>query len=275
MSELNRHAAGLDDAIWERIDAAALKAASERLTARRFLDIDGPYGLGLTSIESGAEERIDDESSADSDGLAATIGSRTLPVPMLQQPCALSVRRIQGHRQLSLPLDLRRVEEAAEAVARREEQMVYHGVPRLGLDGLTTVEGRARAPCGDWTDLSRATGDVLAAVNQLDANGFGGPYALALAPERYVALFRRFEGSDMLQVDHLRRLCEAGVFKAPITGGVLVDPRVGNLTIGQDLRVGFAANDGVHLQLFVSESLVLLLDEPGAICTLEPGLEGA
>lgn len=53
-------------------------------------------------------------------------------------------------------------------------------------------------------------------------------------------------------------------------GGVLVDPRVGSLTVGQDLRVGFSANDGAHLQLFVSESLVLLLDEPGAVCTLAP-----
>ena len=111
---------------------------------------------------------------------------------------------------------------------------------------------------------------MLTPVNRLDANGFSGPYALALAPTRYNALFRRFEGSDMLKVDHLRRLCEAGLYKAPVDGGVVVDPRVGNLTVGQDLRVGFAVNDGVNLKLFVSESLVLLLDEPGAICTLEP-----
>ncbi|WP_295882854.1 family 1 encapsulin nanocompartment shell protein [uncultured Thiohalocapsa sp.] len=271
MSDLNRDAAGLDDGIWERIDAAALEAAAERLTARRFLEVDGPYGLGLTSLESGPEARIADPDAASADAeLAATVGSRALPVPMLQQPCALSVRRVEGHRQLSLPLDLRPVEDAAEAVARREERMIYHGVPQLGLDGLTTVEGRAEAPCGDWSDLSRALGDVLEAVNRLDANGFGGPYALALAPARYNALFRRLEGSDMLQVDHLRRLCEAGLYKAPVDGGVLVDTRAGTLTVGQDLRVGFSANDGVHLKLFVSESLVLLLDDPAAICTLTP-----
>jgi uncharacterized linocin/CFP29 family protein len=52
---------------------------------------------------------------------------------------------------------------------------------------------------------------VLGAVNRLDANGFGTPYALVLSPERYNARFGRFDGSDMLQVDHLRRLCEAGL----------------------------------------------------------------
>jgi uncharacterized linocin/CFP29 family protein len=271
MTDLNRDAAGLEEAIWERIDAAAPEAAAARLTARRFLEVDGPYGIGLTSIESGPETRITDGGQpADNGEMAAVVGSRSLPVPMLQQPCAMSVRRVEGHRQLSLPLDLRPVEDAAEAVARSEEQMIYHGVPQLGLDGLTTVDGRAIVPCGDWNDLSRALADVLTAVNKLDDNGFAGPYALALAPARYNALFRRFECSDMLQVDHLRRLCEAGLYKAPVEGGVVVDPRVGNLTVGQDLRVGFSANDGVHLKLFVSESLVLLLDEPGAVCTLEP-----
>ncbi len=271
MTYLNREAAGLDDAIWQRIDAAALAAAAERLTARRFLELDGPYGIGLTSLEGGTEARITDaEPDATGDDFAAIVGSRALPVPMLQQPCALSVRRVEGHRQLALPLDLRPVEDAAEAVARREERMIYHGVPQLGLDGLATVNGRSEIPCGDWQDLSRALGDVLQAVDRLDANGFGGPYALALAPARYNALFRRVEGSDMLQVDHLRRLCEAGLYKAPVTGGVLVDTRVGTLTVGQDLRVGFSASDGVHLKLFVSESLVLLLDDPAAVCTLAP-----
>jgi uncharacterized linocin/CFP29 family protein len=271
MIDLNRDAAGLDEAIWKRIDAAALHAAAERLTGRRFLDVDGPYGLGLTSLESGPEERLADaDQSVTDDELAVTVGSRALPVPMIQQPCALSVRRIEGHRQLSLPLDLRPVEDAAEAVARREERMIYHGVPQLGLDGLTTVAGRNEIPSGDWQDLSRALGDVLAAVDRLDAHGYGGPYALALAPEHYNALFRRFEGSDMLQVDHLRRLCEGGLYKASIEGGVLLDPRVAKLVIGQDLRVGFSANDGVHLKLFVSESLVLLLDDPKGICTLKP-----
>ncbi|MBK5969124.1 MULTISPECIES: family 1 encapsulin nanocompartment shell protein [Thiorhodovibrio] len=266
MSDLNRNAAGLPESVWERIDASALEAASEVLTGRRFLDLDGPYGIGLTSLEIGPEARVDADDDVD---LAATIGSRALPVPMVQRAFHLSRRRVEGHLGLGLPLDLRAAEDAAEAVARREEHIIYQGVPELGLEGLLTAKGRASANCGDWVQVEQAIDDVLGAVNQLDANGFGGPYALALSPARYNALFRRYQGSDMLQVDHLRRLCEAGVYKAAINGAVLVDPRVGELKLGQDLRVGFAASDGIHLQLFISESLVFLLDDPQAICTLE------
>lgn len=265
MQYLNRSAAGFSDELWSQIDEAALDAARQLLTARRFLEVEGPFGVGLTSLEAGEESFIE---TADCT-MAGTGGSRSLPVPMLQQMFQLSVRRLEGHLQLGLPLDLRPAEDAAEAVARREEDVIYHGIPELGLDGLMTVEGRAQISLGDWSEVEQALHDVLASVERLDAEGFGGPYVLALSPSRYNALFRRYQGSDMLQLDHLKRLCAGGVLKAPVQGGMVLDPRVGTLKIGQDMRVGFSATDGIHLRLFVSESLVLMLDEPQAICTLD------
>jgi uncharacterized linocin/CFP29 family protein len=49
---------------------------------------------------------------------------------------------------------------------------------------------------------------------------------------------------------------------------VLVDPRVGSLVLGQDLRAGYIGQDGVHYQLFLTESIVLRIDEPRAICSI-------
>ncbi|MFW5724725.1 MAG: family 1 encapsulin nanocompartment shell protein, partial [Halochromatium sp.] len=164
MSYLNRAAAGLPETVWERIDESALEAASDVLTGRRFLDLDGPYGLGLTSLEAGPETIAADGG----DELATTIGSRALPVPLLQHAFSLSHRRVEGHLGLGLPLDLRAAEDAAEAVARREEQVIYNGVPELGLEGLLTASGRATSPAGDWTQVEQALDDVLNAVNQLD-----------------------------------------------------------------------------------------------------------
>jgi uncharacterized linocin/CFP29 family protein len=138
-----------------------------------------------------------------------------------------------------------------------------------------TVEGHQHHDCGAWADLDRALDDVLAAVNALDAHGFRGPYALALAHELYNGLFRRYAGTQMLQLEHLRRLCQCGVYKAPIEGGALVDPRVGRLLIGQDLRAGYASQDGVHCQLYLSESIVLMLEEPRAVCTLHTHLSAS
>jgi uncharacterized linocin/CFP29 family protein len=48
----------------------------------------------------------------------------------------------------------------------------------------------------------------------------------------------------------------------------VVDPRAGKIIVGQDVMVGYAASDGIHAQLFVSESIVLKLDSPAAVCTI-------
>ena len=97
---------------------------------------------------------------------------------------------------------------------------------------------------------------------------FVAPMPWPSHPALYNGLFRLYAGTDMLQLEHLRRLCQRGVYKAAIEGGVLVDPRVGKLIIGQDLMAGYIGQDGVHYQLYVTESVVLRLDEPRAICTI-------
>jgi uncharacterized linocin/CFP29 family protein len=66
----------------------------------------------------------------------------------------------------------------------------------------------------------------------------------------------------------LRRLCTAGIYKAAIEGGALLDTRVGALILGQDLSSGYSSQDGVHYHLYVSESIVLRIDEPKAICVI-------
>lgn len=266
MDGLNRSQAPFGSDIWQAIDEAAVEAARASLTGRRFLDVEGPFGLGLTAIERGNDGYCRQPSGEE----AGAIVGRAIPVPMLRKSFEISLRRLSGHIQNGQPLDLTPAEDAAEAVARREEEFVYQGNAEFGLPGLTTAEGRNHVGGGDWTTLDRTLQDVLAAVTTLDDAGFRGPYALVLAPRFYNGLFRRYENTDMLQVEHLSRLCTRGIHKADIDGAAVVDPRVGKLIIGQDLRAGFAGQDGVHVNLFLIESAVLRVDDPGAVCTITP-----
>jgi uncharacterized linocin/CFP29 family protein len=262
---LNRAQAPFPSTIWPIIDAAAVGAARDRLTGRRFLDVEGPFGAGLTSIEVGN----DDYCRQPAEDEAGAILGRAISVPMLRRSFRLSVRRLAAHLENGQPLDLAAVQDAAEAVALREEEFVYRGQSDFGLPGLLTAEGRLHQDGGDWAAVERALEDVLTAVTRLDDAGYRGPYALALSPALYNGLFRLYPGTDTLQLEHLRRLCTKGIYKAPIEGGVLVDPgRVGVLIIGQDLGAGYATQDGVHYQLYVSESVVLRIDDARAICTI-------
>jgi uncharacterized linocin/CFP29 family protein len=266
MDPLNRDAAPLPDEIWREIGEAAVDAARDMLTARRFLEVEGPFGVGLTTIELGN----DDYCRTPGEGEAGAVLGRALSVPMLRRSFRLSIRRVAAHLQYGQPLDLSPVEDAAEAVAKREEEFVYYGQPDFGLQGLLNADVRLSAAGGDWSDVDQALNDVLAAVTRLDEAGFRGPYALVLEPALYNGLFRRYPGTDMLQLEHLKRLCTKGIYKAPIEGGAVVDPRVGKIILGQDLAPGYAAQDGIHYQLYLTESLVFRLDEPQAVCTIAP-----
>lgn len=265
MDHLNRASAQLPDSLWQAIDKAAVEKASIRLTGRRFLDIEGPFGIGLTTIEVGN----DDYCRQPAENEAGAIMGRALSVPMLRKSFRLSLRRLTGHLEMGQPLDLTPAEDAAEAVADREEEFVYRGQPDFALPGLLNHKDRHHLEAGDWASVDQALNDVLAAVTKLDEAGFRGPYALSLSPPLYNGLFRLYPGTDVMQLEHLRRLCTRGIYKAPIEGGVLVDPNnVGVLIIGQDLRAGYSHQDGVHYHLFLTESLVLRIDEPKAICTI-------
>jgi uncharacterized linocin/CFP29 family protein len=267
MDYFNRELAAFPPPLWSAIDEAAIKGARERLTARRFLEVEGPFGVGLTAIEVG-----DDEYRQAQPSEAAAVISRTVPVPMLRRSFRLSIRRIAAHVEYGQAVNLSPVTDAAEAVADAEERMVYFGQPDFGLPGLLAVPERQHVDGGAWSALDRALQDALAAATRLDEQGFRGPYSLVLAPALYNALFRLYPGTDVLQLEHLRRLCIGGIYKAAIEGGVLIDPRVGVLVVGQDLRSGYVGQDGTHYQLYVSESLALRIDEPKAICTLSASL---
>src|SRR5438045_1233161 len=230
MDTLNRDRAPFPGEVWQMIDEAAASAARDQLTARRYLDLEGPFGVGLTAIEVGNDDYCRQPAPEE----AGAVMGRAIPLPMLRKSFQLSIRRVAAHIDNGQPLDLNPAQNAAEAVADREEEMIYRGQPAFGLD---------------------------------DA-GYRGPYALALAPVLYNNLFRLYPGSDVLGLEHLRRLCTAGIYKAAIEGGVLVDTRVGILILGQDLQAGYSNQDGVHYHLYVSESIVLRVDEPEAICVI-------
>jgi uncharacterized linocin/CFP29 family protein len=246
------------------IEGAAVSAARDILTGRRILDVEGPYGLGLTDLEVGN----DDLCRQPGPGEASAVVSHALSVPMIYRRFSLSKRRITAHQETGQPLNLKVAEDAGQAVAAREEEFVYYGQPGFHLPGLLTAEGRNNLNGGNWSNVDEVLDNVIEAVNILDGKGYRGPYGLALAPVLYNNLFRRYAGTDLLQIEHLKRLCTRGIVKAAIEGGVLVAKEVGSIVVGQDMQVSYLVPDAAHENFTVNESVVLKIEAPDAICTI-------
>jgi uncharacterized linocin/CFP29 family protein len=249
-----------------KIEEAAVSAARDILGGRRIIDVEGPYGLGLTAVEVGNDDLCRQPGPEE----ASAVLSHALSLPMIYRRFSLSRRRIAAFREMGQPLNLKVVEDAAQAVAMREEEFIYHGQPDFHLHGLLTAGGRNTLQGGDWGSVDQVLDNVIAAVNTLDSKGYRGPYGLALAPALYNNLFRRYPGSDLLQIEHLKRLCTRGIVKAQIEGGVLVAKDVGSIVLGQDLQIAYLTPDAAHENFAVTESLVLKIEAPDAICTITP-----
>jgi uncharacterized linocin/CFP29 family protein len=256
--------------LMQRIEEAAVSAARDMISGRRIIDVEGPYGIGLTTVEVGN----DDKCREPAPGEASAVVSHALSIPMIYRRFAISKRRIAAFREMGQPLNLKIAEDAAQAVAAREEEFVYLGQPDFHLSGLLTAPGRQTIKGGNWENVDEVLTDVINAVNMLDGKGYRGPYGLALAPELYNNLFRRYPGSDLLQIEHLKRLCTRAIVKsAAVAGGVLVSRDVGSIVLGQDLEVSYIASDAAHEHFAVSESMLLKIEAPDAICTI-PGERG-
>ena len=254
-----------------KIEEAAVSAARDILSGRRIIDVEGPYGLGLTAVEVGNADLCRQPGP----GEASAVLSHALSLPMIYRRFSLSRRRIAAFREMGQPLNLKVVEDAAQAVAMREEEFIYQGQPDFHLQGLLNADGRNTLQGGDWTSVDQVLENVIAAVNTLDSKGYRGPYGLALAPALYNNLFRRYPGSDLLQIEHLKRLCTRGIVKAQIEGGVLVAKDVGSIVLGQDLQIAYLSPDAAHENFAVTESLALKIEAPDAICTIIPAATDA
>ena len=95
--------------------------------------------------------------------------------------------------------------------------------PLVHCERLDTVRQATCLPFkgGDWSKVDQMQEDGIAAVNILDSKGYRRPYGLTLPPTPYNDLFRRCAGTNLLQIEHLKRLCTRDIVKATTEGGVI------------------------------------------------------
>ncbi len=83
-----------------RIEEAAVAAAREILSGRRIVEVDGPYGIGLTTVEVGNDDRCREPGPDE----ASAVVSRALSVPMIYRRFTISKRRIAAFQELGVTI---------------------------------------------------------------------------------------------------------------------------------------------------------------------------
>jgi uncharacterized linocin/CFP29 family protein len=257
---LAREDAPISSETWKTLDAAMMEAAKSQLVGRRLLPIEGPFGLGLKVVPL-----------QDAEVKSGLITSQAISVPLIQTTFTLGMRDLANYERDGVSFDTSAVAEAALEGTRLEDNLILNGA--AGVPGLLTAKATNKLNLSAWNEIGTAANDIIQAITTLDSEGFHGPYCLALAPSRYNLLFRRYERGNLSEMEHVKTMVTEGVFKAPVlkSGGVLLASgrQYAAIVLGQDMTIGFIGPAGDKLEFSISESLVPLIRQPGAICVLK------
>ncbi len=262
---LGRDDAPFGDGIWSALDSTVINVAKGQLSARKVLEIEGPYGLALKSVP------LPDEVATEGDVKLAA--SPVLPVPLIETTFTLGARDLASHEETGFSLDAAAVAHAAIAAAAAEDTLIFEGNKTIGIEGLLTAKGAQSVNLGKWEEVGTAANDVIKALTALDDAGFHGPYVLALAPNLHNMLFRLYPQGYQIEMQHIESIVGSSVIKAPgiKKGGVLVatGKQFASIVIGQDMSTGFVGPENGDYVFKIVESLVPRIRVPSAVCVLK------
>lgn len=137
---------------------------------------------------------------------------------------------------------------------------------------MTNATGRLTHLIEDWTESGRAYSDVVQMTAKLIENGQFGPYAMVVHPALYAKMLRVHQGTNVLEIEHIRELVTAGVYQSPVikeNSGVIVSVGRQNfdLAIAEDLSVSYLGAERMNYPFRVFECLVPRVKRPQAICS--------
>ena len=262
---------------WEMLEETVVGVARKQLIGRRFIDIYGPLGQGVQSVTNDIfEETSLGGLSLRGDSLSLSTSTKrvNLTIPILFKDFILYWRDIQQAKTLDMPIDMSPAANAAIQCSRLEDDLIFNGSTEFDLPGLMNVKGRLTHIRSDWMESGKAFADVVEAINKLLQMGHTGPYALIVSPQLYSLLHRVHQGTNVLEIEHIRELVTDGVFQTPVikgNAGVVVATGKHNLdlAIAEDFDTAFLGDEHMNHYFRLYECVALRIKRPSAICTLE------
>jgi uncharacterized linocin/CFP29 family protein len=256
MNNLHRELAPVSDAAWASIEAEARRTFEQHVAARRVVDVQGPGGPGLASVDTGHLAEIDPP-GGEGGGIISWLRSSQQLV-QLRAPFTVSRQDVDDVERGAQDSDWQPVKDAARQIAFAEDRAVFDGYPAAGIGGIRKSSSN---PVFTLPAEPREYPTVISqAVSALRLAGVGGPFALVLSAAAYTAVSETSDYGYPIR-EHLARVVDGDIIWAPaIEGAFLLSARGGDyeLRLGQDLSIGYLTHDTEHVELYFQESLTFL-----------------
>lgn len=261
MDILRRSASVITPEAWEELDSQAKKILSANLSARKFVDVEGPRGWTYSAHPTG---RLDVPGKQPRDGVQFGV-NKVLPLVESRVAFDLDIWELDNISRGAKNPELSPLEKAAKDIALFEEKAVYNGLAAAGIEGLAGSAGNTVKLTGFESDTILDC--VSGAVFQLHKNSVEGPYALVASPKMWKALYGTSQCYPLSK--HVGSLVEKVILSTQ-DDSYLVTLRGGDLelVVGQDFSLGFEERDGQKVRLFFAESFTFRVINPETIVKL-------
>ena len=267
MDLLKRSRAPILPEAWEQIDDEARRVLKLHLAARKVVDLSGPHGWTLGGVNTGRLEFIQRGPGKEVQHAVRHVQ----PLIELRAPFVMKVLELDYAARGATDLDLDPVIAAAERVAYAEDSAIFGGFKEAHIRGIIEASPHTPIQVAANLDWPRA---VVQAKETLRAAGMNGPYALVLGPKAYDELTADSEEGYPLR-QRIEANLDGPLVWAPAldAGALLLTTRGGDyeLTVGQDLSIGYAVHDRDNVELYLTESFTFRVLEDKAAIAMRRG----
>jgi uncharacterized linocin/CFP29 family protein len=260
MDLLKRRLAPILPEAWKLIDAEAKRVLELSLAARKVVDFSGPHGWKKAAVNTGRLAIL--ASGSDDVNLGVREVQRLVEVRI---PMVLKIMELDTVARGAEDPDLDPVVAVAKRIARVEDDAVFNGLATAGIEGIIPSSPHPVLPfTGDVLMLPRA---ALDAKEILRKAGIGGPYVLVLGAALYEQVFAATEEGRPLAKRLEQVVVDRPILRSEaIVGAVFMSARGGDyeLTVGQDLSIGYAYHSKHEVELYLTESFTFRVLEAAA-----------
>ncbi|MDT8394019.1 MAG: family 1 encapsulin nanocompartment shell protein [Bacteroidales bacterium] len=260
MDLLKRELAPITDAAWDEINEQSKEIFKTDLSARKFVDIEGPKGLEFSAVPTGRLEIPDKQVAGE-----LLFGIRELqPVVEVRSAFTLDLWELDNIERGAGDVNLDALEKAARRLADFEEKAIYNGLKKANIRGLKQTSGHPPVNFAEKPEDILHT--VVEAVTRLKTVSIEGPYSLILDAERWGKVSAIVNGYPLrLQLEQV--LGGSLIFAPHIDGAFVVSMRGGDfrLTLGQDISIGYEMHTQKNVQLYFTEAFTFRALDPDAI----------
>jgi uncharacterized linocin/CFP29 family protein len=254
MNVLKRELAPISSKAWAEIDGRAREILNYYLSARKFVNVQGPKGLDFTSVTEG---RI----QVHSDPILNYGIFKVKPLVEPRVSFILSRWELDNIERGAKDINFDALDEAVKKMALFEEKVIFQGLQEADISGIFDCSSHDVKVFGDSDE------DILASIShgimELERSIAPKPYTLVVSEDYWCKLSvlgRRFP-----LIDQIKSLTGGDVVVSrSIEGAVLLPFDNDNIefSIGEDFSIGYQEHSESEVKLFITETFTFrILDE--------------